>query len=245
MIEVVSRLYRMSQLRLSAWCLSVISCILLCLAALLHHIHPVHSTQHAMAAATRKRASGAVSPAVAGPPPVAVDAAPAAVLVVNGKKKRRVAAAGPPLSAVARRRLAAEAEEKSRMIVEMEADKPAAIAAPAPRSSASQNSDVRSDNGEDDEQEYDEDDEDEMEPVASTSRQPYSDLKIYDKAPKRYFLGGGASLDSSTLPSPAADDQEASVIASEGEYIQAGDATSASYTKRPSRRRRRAENAQK
>lgn len=224
--------------------MSVISCILLCLAALLHHIHPVHSTQHAMAAAIRKRASGAVSPAVAGPPPVAVDAAPAAVLVVNGKKKRRVAAAGPPLSAVARRRLAAEAEEKSRMIVEMEADKPAAIAAPAPRSSASQNSDVRRDNGEDDEQEDDEDDEDEMEPVASTSRQPYSDLKIYDKAPKRYFLGG-ASLDSSTLPSPAADDQEASVIASEGEYIQAGEATSASYTKRPSRRRRRAENAQK
>lgn len=198
-----------------------------------------------MAAATRKRRSAAVSPAANS---LAAPAGESDANDAGGKKKRKVATSVAPLSAVARRRLAAQQELEKQQQLQSEAESSISVPAAIPQDNAdnaSQNSDAQ----EDSDQEDDEDEEPDSEPVASTSKQPYPGLKVYDKAPKRYFLGGATSLDSSTAPSPAAEeDAEASILASEGEYIQAGDvsrAESTSYTKRPSRRRRRAENAAK
>lgn len=185
------------------------------------------------------------------------DAAAAAVsnadeVKISGKKRRvapsKTAQVAAPLSAVAARRLAAAKALEEQASQEQSNAASSSSTASVVQDDADNKASQKS-ASEDSEAGDDEDDEDD-EPVASTSKDPYTALKIHDGRPKRYFLGGAASLDSSTAPSPAAEDEpaEVSFAPSEGEYINTEDVSRsepAAYSKRPSRRRRRAENAAK
>ncbi|KAK9897342.1 hypothetical protein P389DRAFT_55928 [Cystobasidium minutum MCA 4210] len=172
----------------------------------------------------------------------------------TGTKKRKVAStttSAPPLTAVAARRLAAEQQLALQKQQEEEASKQEASTAADAEDAASQNSEAHIEDS-DQEEDIDESEDDDEGPIASTSREPYDpDIKFHDGPPKRYFLGGAASLNSSGAASPInVEDneiEEASFAVSEGEYINTGGdisrAESVTYSKRPSRRRRRAENA--
>lgn len=174
----------------------------------------------------------------------------------TGTKKRKVAStttSAPPLTAVAARRLAAEQQLALQKQQEEEASKQEASTAADAEDAASQNSEAHIEDS-DQEEDIDESEDDDEGPIASTSREPYDpDIKFHDGPPKRYFLGGAASLNSSGAASPInVEDneiEEASFAVSEGEYINTGGdisrAESVTYSKRPSRRRRRAENAAK